>query len=126
MKVTNRIVSLGLSLSLAASLGLIACTPDRGPAGSSVTTPSTNTNERPSGTKPVLDSEGMPVNCEIMVDGLCYMATDAACAAANCPAEQCLVLESYPGQISCDTNEPSGEQELPVSNSDSESSSGQE
>lgn len=43
----------------------------------------------------------IPENCEIRVDGVCFMETAPACKAANCPMDRCMVLESYPGQIQC-------------------------
>ncbi|MBW2461141.1 MAG: hypothetical protein JRH11_05810 [Deltaproteobacteria bacterium] len=44
---------------------------------------------------------GMPEDCEVRYDGQCYMTSAAACAAASCPIERCLILESYPGQVEC-------------------------
>jgi hypothetical protein len=46
-------------------------------------------------------SGGIPEDCEVRVDGQCYATETEACAAANCPAERCIILESYPGQVDC-------------------------
>lgn len=43
--------------------------------------------------------------CDFIVGELCFSSGDAACACAGCEAEACLVLESYPAQIRCATNE---------------------
>jgi hypothetical protein len=43
--------------------------------------------------------------CDFIVDELCFSSGDAACACAGCAADACLVLESYPAQIRCATNE---------------------
>jgi putative intracellular protease/amidase len=45
-------------------------------------------------------TSSLPDNCEIRVDGQCYMTQEAACAAAGCP-DHCLILETYPGQVEC-------------------------
>ncbi|MEZ4459206.1 MAG: AgmX/PglI C-terminal domain-containing protein [bacterium] len=39
-------------------------------------------------------------NCEIKYDGQCYTDAKSACTAAGCP-DDCLILETYPGQVSC-------------------------
>lgn len=44
------------------------------------------------------DMEG----CEIRVGACCYSEQRHACAAAGCPPDHCIVLESYPGQIACE------------------------
>jgi hypothetical protein len=43
--------------------------------------------------------------CDFVVGELCFSSGDAACACAGCAADACLVLESYPAQIRCATNE---------------------
>ncbi len=43
--------------------------------------------------------------CDFIVAELCFSSGDAACACAGCAADACLVLESYPAQIRCATNE---------------------
>lgn len=45
--------------------------------------------------------DGKPVDCSYEHDGCCYDSAASACEAAGCPAEQCVVLESYPAQITC-------------------------
>ncbi|MBL4636107.1 MAG: hypothetical protein JKY56_19765 [Kofleriaceae bacterium] len=89
-----------LAVSLVGSFSLAACQPKQTPV-KKPTLQQDAATEKPLGTKPVLDADGMPQNCEVMVAGLCYIAMDAACAAAQCPMEHCLILESYPGQVSC-------------------------
>ncbi|MCA9686654.1 MAG: hypothetical protein KC457_31100 [Myxococcales bacterium] len=42
-----------------------------------------------------------PENCDFEVDGTCYMDQDAACKAAGCEPDKCMVMESYPAQIKC-------------------------
>lgn len=36
------------------------------------------------------------------VAGQCYATQAEACAAADCPAERCLLLDSYPAQVQCE------------------------
>jgi hypothetical protein len=43
----------------------------------------------------------LPENCEIRHKGVCYTGQRAACKAARCPPERCLILDSYPGQVEC-------------------------
>jgi hypothetical protein len=43
--------------------------------------------------------------CDFIVNDLCFDSGDAACACAGCASDACLVLESYPAQIRCATNE---------------------
>jgi hypothetical protein len=45
------------------------------------------------------------VPCDFIVGELCFDSGDAACACAGCEADACLVLESYPAQIRCASNE---------------------
>jgi len=53
---------------------------------------------------------GVPENCEVRVDGVCYASDSEGCEAASCPAERCTILESYPGQVQCEEAvEPSEE-----------------
>lgn len=41
-------------------------------------------------------------NCEITHEGQCYSEAKSACAAAGCP-DDCVLLETYPAQVSCET-----------------------
>ncbi|MCH9686706.1 MAG: hypothetical protein K0V04_35060 [Deltaproteobacteria bacterium] len=45
---------------------------------------------------------GKAVGCSYEHGGCCYESAAHACAAAGCPGAHCIVLESYPAQISCD------------------------
>jgi len=45
-------------------------------------------------------TSSVPENCEIRVDGQCYLSQEAACAAAGCP-DDCIILQTYPGQVEC-------------------------
>jgi len=47
-------------------------------------------------------SGGIPDGCEVRFEGQCYASATEACAAAECPAPRCLILESYPGQVQCE------------------------
>ena len=40
-------------------------------------------------------------NCDFVVGEDCFTEQDAACKAAGCTPESCVVLESYPAQIRC-------------------------
>lgn len=63
---------------------------------------------------------GIPDDCEVRYDGQCYMTSAEACAAASCPSERCLILETYPGQVECEaevTFEADEGAEAPVSSS---------
>lgn len=51
---------------------------------------------------------GVPDNCEVRVDGVCYPTDAEGCEAAGCPADRCIILESYPGQVQCE-EEPAAE-----------------
>ena len=42
----------------------------------------------------------IPENCEIKFEDQCYRDAKSACTAAGCP-DNCLILETYPGQVSC-------------------------
>jgi len=44
--------------------------------------------------------DGPPENCEVLFEGCCYAQGLDACAAAGCADDECVVAESYPGQIS--------------------------
>lgn len=60
----------------------------------------------------------LPENCEIRVDGQCFQEAAPACAAAGCP-DDCIILESYPGQVQCGdkaatTEQPQGAAEAVV------------
>jgi hypothetical protein len=46
-------------------------------------------------------STQVPEDCEIRVGDRCFSDQAAACEAAGCEPGQCVVLESYPGQIEC-------------------------
>ncbi len=52
-------------------------------------------------------------NCEVRYEDVCYPSGTEACAAANCPAERCIILESYPGQVECQA-EASGDEDVAV------------
>jgi len=52
------------------------------------------------GVPPVAGPDGPPENCEVLFEGCCYASGMDACAAAGCEGEECVVMESYPGQIS--------------------------
>lgn len=55
------------------------------------------------GAPPVAGPDGPPENCEVLFEGCCFARGLDACAAAGCEADECVVAESYPGQISrCD------------------------
>ncbi len=63
---------------------------------------------------------GVPEDCEVRYEGQCYMTSAAACAAASCPTERCLILRTDPGQVDCQpeaTSEPGVGAEEPVSSS---------
>ncbi|MCA9638578.1 MAG: hypothetical protein KC420_21260 [Myxococcales bacterium] len=45
--------------------------------------------------------EDPPEDCEFRVKGECYKDKDAACKAAGCEPDKCVVLESFPAQIEC-------------------------
>lgn len=49
---------------------------------------------------------GIPDDCEIRVGEQCYATQAEACAAASCPEDRCLILETYPGQIECQDESP--------------------
>lgn len=42
-----------------------------------------------------------PENCPFLVNCQCYGDAEAACAAAGC-TDRCVILESYPAQVSCE------------------------
>ncbi len=86
-----------------AFIPLLACDPKSSFPKSETPANQSIPSEKPLGTQPVLGPDGVPENCEIMVDGLCYQEASAACLAADCPLNQCTLLESYPGQVQCDT-----------------------
>ncbi len=46
--------------------------------------------------------DGKATGCSYEHDGCCYTSAAQACAAAGCADEHCIVMESYPAQISCD------------------------
>jgi len=52
---------------------------------------------------------GIPDDCEVRVDGVCYASDTEGCEAAGCPAGRCTILESYPGQVECEEEAPSAE-----------------
>lgn len=39
--------------------------------------------------------------CDFVVGDACFDSAESACACAGCELDRCLVLESYPAQISC-------------------------
>ena len=98
-------------LPLALLIGLLACS-NKGdsvkaepgsqtPADISDAQTTRAPSPQASGTAPVLGPDGVPTNCPILYDGLCYQETSDACQAAECPDEDCSILESYPGQVAC-------------------------
>ncbi len=89
-----------LAASLIGSFALTACQSAQTPVKQPAVQPD-DSAEKPLGTEPVLNAEGVPLHCEMMVDGLCYLDTEAACAAATCPIDRCVILRTYPGQVSC-------------------------
>ena len=95
---THTLRSLLLSLTLATTAAFGCASSDTGEPSAEEPT----ANQTTTGTKPVLGPDGVPVDCNILYDGLCYKTmNDAAKAAGKDPAK-CVVLESYPGQLSCD------------------------
>ena len=50
---------------------------------------------------PADESPGLRENCDFVVGEDCFTEQDAACKAAGCTPENCVVLESYPAQIRC-------------------------
>lgn len=82
-----RLLPLALALLLAACGGAAATGPPTGSAGGCAE----------GGVPEDGDMEG----CEIRVGTCCYAEQRHACAAAGCAPGHCIVLESYPGQISC-------------------------
>lgn len=42
-----------------------------------------------------------PAACDYRVGQTCYATEAQACSAAGCPPGGCVVLESYPAQITC-------------------------
>jgi hypothetical protein len=42
-----------------------------------------------------------PKNCNFKVKGFCFAEQEEACAAADCPPNKCMVLESHPARIKC-------------------------
>lgn len=54
------------------------------------------------GTEPVLDDDGLPIDCSILYDGLCYRTLGDAARAAGEDPDRCSVLETYPGKLACD------------------------
>lgn len=45
--------------------------------------------------------DGKPEDCSYEHGGCCFDSAQSACEAADCPVDRCVVLESYPAQISC-------------------------
>jgi hypothetical protein len=48
--------------------------------------------------------DGKPKDCAYEHDGCCYDAAEAACAAAGCGGPACIVMESYPAQVRCESS----------------------
>jgi hypothetical protein len=100
------------------ALGIVGCARPVAPPVAAPPGPAAPPRERPEPLPPVTSEvpeptpgpcaeggrlwDGKPVDCSYEHGGCCYGSAPAACAAAGCPAERCLVLESYPAQISCD------------------------
>lgn len=58
----------------------------------------------------------VPEDCDIMHEGVCYQEAAPACEAAGCP-DDCIILETYPGQVQCadeSSNAPSANPDEPV------------
>ena len=56
----------------------------------------------PTGTEPVLGDDGVAVDCPILEGGLCYQTMEAAAKSIGKDPAQCVVMEIYPGQLSCE------------------------
>ena len=80
---------------------LVAC------GGKQADTPSETPDElpaeegRPDPNAKVDDNAAPPENCDFMVNDKCYTDQAEACTAAGCEPDKCMVMESYPAQISC-------------------------
>ena len=46
------------------------------------------------------DPDVMEDGCEVLHEGCCYRDSSDACRAAGC-GDECVILESYPGQVQC-------------------------
>jgi hypothetical protein len=47
------------------------------------------------------DAPGETRTCASTHAGMCFESDQAACACAACPANDCLIAESYPTQVRC-------------------------
>ena len=47
------------------------------------------------------DALGETRTCASTYGGMCFETDQAACACAACPANDCLIAESYPTQVRC-------------------------
>ena len=50
-----------------------------------------------------INDEGETPNCNAVFRGLCFESDEAACTCAGCGDDSCLIAESFPTQVSCDT-----------------------
>jgi len=84
------------------ALGLVACGESSDALGESEQ-PITGTDPAAcvAGTAP--ETSG---NCQVVARGLCFESAEAACACAGCGAEACLILESFPEQAFCPSENP--------------------
>lgn len=64
------------------------------------TDPNAPVSSPPNGGDVATTPSEIPAGCSFRVKGECYAEQKAACAAAGCE-ETCIVMESYPAQISC-------------------------
>lgn len=78
--------------------GPVSTSPDAGSGLGGGSTPECAAGYDPSQTS----IEPPPFACEAVAKGLCFRSAAEACACAACAGgEECLVLESYPNQVSC-------------------------
>ena len=95
---------LGTCLALGAiAVACGASTPAQEPAAAPAKAP---TAEPGSPDSPKTPASGTatpnpPAACDYRVGQTCYATEAEACSAAGCPPGGCVVLESYPAQITC-------------------------
>jgi hypothetical protein len=97
-------------LGLAVLLGLPACGSGRGTAPSDPAQSPPANAAQPTGTA-AADPTRAPgagsgpdaarAECEFRVGETCFASDTDACAAAGCKPGSCIVLESYPAQVTC-------------------------
>ena len=88
--------ALLLSSLLTFSLAACGCT-----AKNAAPTADAPTAAEPTGTEPVLGDDGVPVDCPILEGGLCYQTMEAAAKSIGKDPTNCVVMEIYPGRLSC-------------------------